>query len=329
VIRNLHKPQIGEIKLVILRSKTLAPVVVLALLFLVQFSFGQDTAAPKDQKSTPVTSPTPAISTTPTAKDSKAQTSKDSKASKAKPANGKDEKAQPAVNSKDPKAPITGEAVAESTIYIYGLGGGRAVLNQIRKTALERGKVFITNAEGRIDQATYQRWTQRADTLSKEKIRLDQEFSSARYSLVFNNEKIFGIVDDSVFTPREDASKAFENQIVHGLEALLRYKENESTLDYSGKDKVLGVEYHILNVVDKQSRRTRFYISAKSFRVMMLDYEQDGVKYKRKFYDYNYAQGTLVPYRSALYAGDRLVEETEVGTVTFGQKIDENIFRAG
>jgi hypothetical protein len=91
----------------------------------------------------------------------------------------------------------------------------------------------------------------------------------------------------------------------------------------------LGVEYHILDVTDKQSRRTRFYISAKTFRVMMLDYEQDGVKYRRKFYDYNYAQGTLVPYRSALYAGDRLIEETEIGTVTFGQKIDDKIFLAG
>jgi len=302
---------------VILRSNTLAPVVLFAVLFLVQFSLAQTTTEPKDQKTNPVAEPSP------TTKDTK---SKDSKGK------GKDEKAQPpapTINSKDPKAPITGEAVAESTIYIYGLGGGRAVLNQIRKTALERGKISVTNADGRTDQATYSRWTQRADTLSKEKIRLDQEFTNARYSLVFNDEKIFGILDDSVFTPREDASKAFENQIVHGLEALLRYKENESKLEYTGKEKVFGVEYHILDVVDKQSRRTRFYISAKTFRVMMLDYDQDGVKYKRKFYDYNYAQGTLVPYRTSLYAGDKLVEETEVGTVTFGQKIDEHIFLAG
>ena len=300
----------------ILRSKTLAPVVLFAMLFLVQFSLAQNATPPKDQTTNPVPSPSP------TAKDAKAKDSK---------GKGKDEKAQAATApARDPKAPITGEAVAESTIYIYGLGGGRAILNQIRKTALERGKISVTNAEGRTDQATYSRWTQRADTLSKEKIRLDQEFSNnARYSLVFNDEKIFGIVDDSVFTPREDASKAFENQIVHGLEALLRYKENESKLEYTGKEKVFGVEYHILDVIDKQSRRTRFFISAKTFRVMMLDYEQDGVKYKRKFYDYNYAQGTLVPYRTALYAGDKLIEETEVGTVTFGQKIDENIFLAG
>lgn len=240
----------------------------------------------------------------------------------------KDEK-KPAANlsPKDLAKNPTADVVAESVIFIYGLGGGRQTLNQIRKTALERGKINVLNGDGKTTQATYQRWTQRAETLSKEKIRFDQEFPNARYALVFNEEKIFGVVDDQVFVPRDDATKAFENQIVHGLEALLRYKENESKIELiGGKEKIFGVEYYLLDVTDKQSRKTRFYVSAKSFRVMMLDYEQEGVKYRRKFYDYNYAQGTLVPFRTTLWAGDKMIEETEVGTITFGQKIDEALF---
>ncbi|HEX6124671.1 MAG TPA: hypothetical protein VFZ23_04795 [Pyrinomonadaceae bacterium] len=238
----------------------------------------------------------------------------------------KEEKKPTPASAKDAAKNPTADMVAESTIFIYGQGGGRQILNQIRKTAQERGKISVANAEGKMDQATYQRWTQRAETLNKEKVRLDHEFPTARYSLVFNDEKVFGIVNAQVFTPREDASRAFENQIVHGLEALLRYKENESKLDLIGKEKLFGVEYFILDVTDKQSRKTRFYISTKTFRVMMLDYEQEGVKYRRKFYDYNYAQGTLVPFRTTLYAGDKLIEETEVGTITFGQKLDETMF---
>lgn len=245
------------------------------------------------------------------------------------PAATNTEKKAAAASKKVAVQTFTADQLAESAIFIYGRGGGRSILNQIRKTGIERGKINVTNADGRTIQATYQRFTQRAETLNKEKIRLDQEFPSARYSLIFNEDKIFGIADDTVFTPREDALKAFENQIVHGLEALLRYKENESKIESGGKEKVLGVEYHLLDVTDKQLRKTRFYISAKTFRVMMLDYEQDGVKYRRKFYDYNYAQGTLVPYRTLLWAGDQVVEETEVGTITFGQKIDETMFSAG
>ena len=247
-----------------------------------------------------------------------------------KPAEKKDEKkATSAANPKDLAKTATADQVAEAVIVIYGFGGGRAVLNQIRKTAVERGRVSVLNADGKTDNATYQRWTQRAETLDKEKIRLDQEFPNARYSLIFNGERIFGIVDETVFTPRDDASRAFENQIVHGLEALLRYKENESKIELAGREKILGVDYYLLDVTDKQSRKTRFFISAKSFRVMMLDYEQDGVKFRRKFYDYNYAQGTLVPFRTVLWAGGKIVEETDVGTITFGQKIDENLFSAG
>lgn len=256
-----------------------------------------------------------------------AQQPTEQKPAEQKPAEQKDDK-KPVVSQsgKDVAKAPTADIVAESVIYVYGLGGGRAILNQIRKTALERGKISVVNAEGKTDRASYQKWTQRAETLNKEKIRFDQEYPTARYALIFNDQKIFGIVDDQVFTPRDDASKAFENQIVHGLEALLRYKENESQLDLIGKEKLLGVDFFVLDVTDKQSRKTRFYISAKSFRVMMLDYEQEGVKYRRKFYDYNYAQGTLFPFRTTLWAGDKMIEETEVGTVTFGQKIDEALF---
>jgi hypothetical protein len=223
---------------------------------------------------------------------------------------------------KDP----TPDQVAETVVAIYGGLGGRNTLNQIRKTSLERGKMSVTNAEGKVDQASYQRWTQRSDSLDKEKIRLEQDFPNARYSLVFNSAKIFGIYNDSVFTPREDASKAFENQIVHGIEALLRYKENGSTIALAGKEKRMGVEYHLVDVTDKAGRKTRYFISVRTFRVMALEYEDGGKKYRRQFYDYNYAQGTLVPYRTVLYEGDKIVEETEIGTITYGQKIEDSMF---
>lgn len=227
----------------------------------------------------------------------------------------------------DPKN-LTAEQVAEYAIFFYGLPGGRATLNQIRKTTIERGAANITNAEGKVDRVTYQRFIIRGDSLFKERVRLDQEFPSARYSLIYADDKIFGIYNNTVFAPREDAAKVFENQIWRGLEALLRFRENESKIELIAKEKVMGVEFHVIDVTDKQDRKTRFYVSAKQFRVMMLTYEEGGVKYKRKFYDYNYAQGTLVPFRTVLWANDKIMEETDVGTITFGQRVDEGLFAA-
>lgn len=260
------------------------------------FAFGQEAVRP-----TPSPSPTPAATPSPT---------------------------PPALSGKDALKNPTAEQIAETSIFVYGLGGGRAVLNQIRKTSLERGRISVMNGEGRMEQASYQRWIKRGDNLTKEKIRLDQEFPSARYSLVYSDERTFGIFNDEVFTPREDASRSFQNQIFFGLDALLRYKENESKLELGGKDKIGGVDMHLVDVIDKQGRKTRFYISAKSYRVIMLDYEDQGTKYRRKFYDYNVAQGTLVPFRSVLYAGGKIVEETDIGTVTYGQKIEDTMYAA-
>ena len=227
-----------------------------------------------------------------------------------------DKKAQ-AVDAKNP----TAEQIAESVIVIYGSLGGREYLKQIRKTTIERGKISFINAEGKTEETSYERQIMRGDSLDKERIRFDQEYPSGKFALVYNNDKVFGIFNDAVFSPREDATKSFQNQIWHGLEALLRYKENGSTLALAKREKFMGVEFHLLDVTDKQNRKTRFYISTKTLRVMMLEYEQDGVKYRRKFYDYNYAQGTLVPFRTVLWANDKQIEETSIQTNTVGQKV--------
>ena len=225
----------------------------------------------------------------------------------------------------DPKN-FTPEQVAEVSILAYGI---RDRLNQVRKTTTEVGTTSYTGADGKTEQAKYQRFVLRGDDIGKEKIRLDQQFSNARYSLLYNAGNIIGVYDNNTFTPREDVAKAFENQIVHGLEALIRYKENGSILAIASRDKVMGVDYIILDLTDKAQRKTRFYISAKTYRVMMLEYDDGGVHYKRKFYDYNYAQGTLVPFHTTLWANDKVVEDSEIGTVTFGQKVDETMFNVG
>lgn len=244
-------------------------------------------------------------------------------AEKPKKEEKKDSKKQKADLLKNP----TSEQIAESVIFIYGNGAGRQSLNQIRKTTIESGKLNLVNADGTRDNVNYERRILRGDSLEKERIRIDQEFPNAKYALIYSDSKIVGLFNETVFTPREDASKAFQNQIWHGLEALLRYKENGSTVESKGREKVLGVDFFVLEVTDKENRKTKFYVSAKTFRVMSLEYTEDGINYERRFYDYRIAQGTLVPYRSILLANDKQVEETNISTSTFGQKVEDEIFQ--
>jgi hypothetical protein len=225
-------------------------------------------------------------------------------------------------------APATAEQVAEAVVVIYAYPGGREKMKQIRKTEIEKGKLTFTNETGQVINANYQRWAMRGEEAGKEKIRFEQELPTATYSMILSEQKIFGMYNESVFQPRADATESFQNRNLHSIEALLWYKENGSTLSLAGKDKILGVEYYLLDMTDKAGNKTRYYVSTKSFRVMMLDYEAAGVKQTRKFRDYKYAQGVLVPFYSELRSGEKVLEEVQVGTVTFGQKVDETLFSA-
>lgn len=223
---------------------------------------------------------------------------------------------------------LTAEQIAELSVFIYGrMVGGREGLKQIRKTAVERGKIITNNPDGTTENAVYEMRTMRGESLDKEKIRLDQEFPSSRFALIYNDNKIIGLFNDSVFTPREEASKGFQNQIWRGIEALIRYKENGTTVALLGKEKYMGAEYNVLELTDKENRKTKYFVSAKTFRVMWLEYTEGETKYQRKFYDYRESQGTLVPYRSVLFANGKQVEETTISTVTYGQKLEESIFQ--
>ena len=238
----------------------------------------------------------------------------------------KDDKTSNKQQKPDPKNP-TSEQVAETVVFIYAGAGGREGLKQIRKTTFENGKVNLTNGDGISETISYERRILRGENLEKERIRIDQEFPNAKYALIYNDSKIVGLFNETVFTPREDASRSFQNQIWHGLEALLRYKENGATVQLAGREKHMGIEYFVLEVTDKEKRKTRFFVSTNTFRVMWLEYTQDEIKYMRKFYDYRYAQGTLVPYRTVLFANGKQVEESTVSTATFGQKLEEDIFK--
>jgi hypothetical protein len=232
--------------------------------------------------------------------------------------------------SKKPKIEraVTAEQIAETVVLIYG---SRAGLQQIRRTGVERGKITRTGGDGTSEVISYERTFKRGDTFEKDKIRLDQQMSAIQYSLIFSEGRVFGLLRGTSFTPRQEDVTSMLSERVHGIDALLRYKESGAAIKYEGKENQKGLDLWLLNLTDKENHATRYYISSKTGRVLWLEYEDAAggaspVKYKRSFHDYRIVQGTLVPYRSVLYAGDRQVEEAQVLTVTYGVKMEDSVF---
>lgn len=228
---------------------------------------------------------------------------------------------------------FTAEQIAEGVIAVAGIGFGRAVLNQIRRNGIERGRSTRMGQDGRAEESRYELRFVRGDKPEKDKFRIDNKTPQAEYSLIFGEGKVFGIINGSPFTPRAEASADFISQQAHSIDALLRYKENESKLASAGKDKYQGIDVYVLDLTDKANRNTRYFVSAKSFRVLWLEYEDTPpgastpVKYKKRFYDYRVAQNTQVPYRTVLTEDGKQTLETHILTVTYGVKMEDSLFK--
>jgi hypothetical protein len=225
----------------------------------------------------------------------------------------------------------TAEQVAELTVYIYG---SRPVLEQIRRNGVERGRISRVTTDGKTEEATYERRFVRGANSEKDKVRLDQKLPAMEYSLIYGEGQLWGIINGTAFTPRQDTAKTFLSQQRHSIDTLLRYKENGSTLNLVGKEKQKGLELYVLDLTDKDKRSTtRYYISTRSLHVLWLEYtesptpESAPLKYTRKFFDYRYAQSTLVPYRTVLLEEGKQTQESRILTVTFGIKLDDSLFK--
>lgn len=226
----------------------------------------------------------------------------------------------------------TAEQIAESSIFLYG---SRPILTQIRRNGVERGRICRPTCEvGKTEEASYERRFVRGESMDKDKVRLDQKMPTLEYSLIYGGGRLWGIINGASFTPRQDAQTTFLAQLRHSLDTLLRYKENGSTLTLVGKDKQKGLDLFVVDVVDKDKQSTRYYISAKTLHVLWLEYEEapaggsTPLKYSRKFMDYRYAQGTLVPYRSVLLEDGKQIQETRILNVTYGIKLDDALFKS-
>jgi hypothetical protein len=224
---------------------------------------------------------------------------------------------------------FTAEQIVESVILVYGT---RPALEHIRRNGIERGRITRVGAQGSPEEANYERRFVKGESLEKDKIRLDQKLSSMEYSLVYGDGKVFGIINGAAFIPRQDAASSFISQHHHSIDSLLRYKECASTITLVGKEQQKGLELYVVDLVDKEKRKTRYYISTRSLRILWLEYEDTPaaggapVKYTRRFLDYRVVQQTLVPYHSVLLEDGRQTQESHINTITFGAKLDESIF---
>lgn len=227
---------------------------------------------------------------------------------------------------KDPKP----EDVVERTILAYG---SRAAVYAVQRNGTMRALVKFISPEGAREGKSVTRFI-RKEKLKDDLRIIELDFPGTRYMLGFDGKETWSILDGEIQKPGEDVVKAFRLGHEHSYESLLRYKENNSKLEYVGNTKLLNLEIDIIDLISAEGVRTRYEISRKSGRILYLSYEEkpnekaEPVKYRLNFKDFRVIQNTLVPYETLVFKDGKLVEERKIVEAAFNVQLKEDAFKA-
>jgi len=228
-----------------------------------------------------------------------------------------------AVAQKKPKP----EDVVERSILFYG---SRAALYGVQRNGTLRALIKFFTPEGTREGKSVTKFI-RKGKLAEDLLMIDLELPGTRYIIGFDGQETWTIQDGEVQKPTEDAVAAFRSAHEHSYEALLRYKENGSKLEYVGTNKLGTLDMDIIDMTSPSGARTRYEISRRTGRVIYANYEDSKstpVKYRLYFKNFKPVQNTLVPHEIQVFQDGKLIEERKLVESVFNIQLDEKAFKA-
>jgi hypothetical protein len=245
---------------------------------------------------------------------------------------------------KTPQVKLTqAEAVAELTILAYG---GRTQLKTVRASVQEEGTIRLASDQGDIT-GNYMMRSVRKEKSWQDLLRSDLELTSPeaaqragtpatlKYIIAFNGASVWSAQNDQYVVASPEAEAAFRAQLVHDFTTLLRYKEDGSKLELRDAETIVGVQTNVIDLTNPNGEKTRFWISAKTFRIVHLEYElkiaegQPATKYRISYFytPYRVIQNTLVPSRRVMTQDGKFVQEINLSNIIYSAKLDPEIFQ--
>jgi hypothetical protein len=234
-------------------------------------------------------------------------------------------------SSKGNDKKLTG--ILNNTVAAYG---GAGVLLVLRQSGQLRGLVKLytgsdTPQEGEIT-IRFLRKLKVAEDLK----RIDLKLTTApKLTIAFDGTRVWGAENDNPLVLYLRSEAAMKAELIHNYEALLRAQELGATVTFVGEEKRSGIPLYVVDMKHPDGSTTRFYISAKTWRILHLEYEfsvpsqAEPIRVRESFYDFRVVQNTLAPFRIVRYEHDNLVQETTFTEVTFGVQVEKSVFQLG
>jgi hypothetical protein len=226
------------------------------------------------------------------------------------------------------KKPKPEDLVERSIILNYG---SRAGLYGIQRNGTLRALIKFFTPEGVREGKSVTKFI-RKPKLAEDLLMIDLELPGTRYIIGFDGQDTWTIQDGEIQKAPAEAAEAFRSAHEHGYEALLRYKENGSKLEYVGTNKLSTLlEMDIIDMISPSGARTRYEVSRRTGRVIYANYEDSKptpVKYRLYFKDFKLIQNTWVPYETHVFQDGKLIEERRLIESVFNIQLDETAFKA-
>ncbi len=228
------------------------------------------------------------------------------------------------------KNPKPEDVVERSIIAYYG---SRAGLYGIQRNGMLRALIKFISPEGTREGKSVTKFI-RKEKLAEDLLMIDLELPGTRYIIGFDGKEVWSIHDGAIQKPTAEATEAFRSAHEHGYEALLRFKENGSKLEYVGMNKFGTLEMDIVDLIATSGARTRYEISRRTGRIIYASYEDTSaskstpVKYRLYYKDFQLKQNTYVPYEIQVFQDGKLVEERKLVESVFNIQLDEKAFMA-
>jgi hypothetical protein len=235
------------------------------------------------------------------------------------------------------------EAVVEVSILAYG---GRNALEIARGAVSEQGTIRLATDQGDISGSYLLRSIRKEkswldlmrtdlDLITPEAAQRQGAPASVKYVIAFNGASVWSAQNDQYTNPRPEAEAAFRALLSHEYTTLLRYKGDGSKIELKDPETITGVTTNVIDLTTPEGKKTRFWISSKTFRIVHAEYElslgpdSPPTKYRVSYFytPQRVVQNTLVPTRRVMTQNGKFVQEITLNNIIYSAKLDPEIFQ--
>lgn len=222
------------------------------------------------------------------------------------------------------------DKIVEAALPFYG---GRKAIFEVQKNGIIKNNLKLGIGENAREGRSTLKFIRKPKVM-EDLVLLELDLPDTKFTMGFDGQKTWAMNEGQRTDISPELSEAFRSSYAHGYEALLRYKEDGSKIEYVETKKAGSLEIDVIDLTATDGTKTRYEVSRKSGHILYLEYESKPAtpdakpnKYRLHFKDFKLVQNAVViPYKTVVFENGVQVEERTVVEAAFGAQMDEKIF---